>query len=88
MGHEIHEYVTLEAPRNFEAYWRQTPHAYRDGCTSVKVRRTDYATGKATKARINAFIKKAQKNVAENVDNVYNSVYNFILWHFSRKNCG
>lgn len=73
MGHEVHEYVTLEAPRNFEAYWRQTPHAYRDGCTSVKVRRTDYATGKATKTRTNAFIKKAQKNV-KSVYNDLNSV--------------
>ena len=32
--------------------------------------------------------KKAQRNRAQNVDNVYNSVYNFILWHFSRKYCG
>lgn len=63
MGHEAYEYVTIKAPRNFEAWWRQTPQSYRDGCSSVRVHRTEYADGKFTLARRNAFLKKAQKNV-------------------------
>ena len=63
MGHYAYTCQKTVAPRDFKSYWLKTTPAQRDGCTSVKVVSSDYASEKATATRTNALMKKIQKNV-------------------------
>jgi hypothetical protein len=71
MGHYAYECQTTIAPRDFKSYWQRTTPAVRDGCTSVIMMYSDYASEKATASRESAIMKKIEKNVKDKYEKLH-----------------
>ena len=65
MSHYVETMCTQVAPASFGNWWNTQKACYRDGCSSVRTRNTEYSGKNATESRLNAFLKKVNTDLSK-----------------------